>query len=287
METHAKKVIREVTENAVPCNLTLGGEWLEQAKNQKQAWVHATDVGDVPPTVFIEKDGKHLCTVVATQVDKHMGLYACRLLKKAFDPDFVTLMLDAHMTISEGKSKEEEERILEKYVGKPGSMQKACDEEGACALGEITDCINVLRVDREGNIAYGVVSYDYHGKGTTLEWTDHGQVIDEKTEKKPMLSGLMPEALREIMLKEKPIWEDEGFPNFINKNMDDEEGLTSKEKHHRIGRAMLSILVSQPPQFFALIGEELAQYGQFAPGIEMFLTDEFMEKHKNGSDFEK
>lgn len=276
----AEEIIKEGNKTAVPCNLALDQKWLEQAKSQKQAWVHATDQGDVPPTVLIEKDGIHLCTVIAEQVDKHLGLHAARLLKKAFDPDFMTIMLDAHMTLTDGKSKEEQKRLVEKYVGKPGSMQKACDEEGACSLGEITDCINVVRIDRKANIAFGVVSYDYHGKGTTLKWTDYGSIMDEATEGKPMVSGLIPDTLREIMLNEKPLWEEPDLPDFMN--MGDEEGISGEEKFHRIGRAILSVLIQQ--KFFALICEELAQYGDLAPGIKMQRLDEFIEKHQTGSE---
>jgi hypothetical protein len=107
---------------------------LDRIKRTKDTWVKIDERGDIPPVVIVEKNGEDLCTVFAPQVDKMMGLRAAQVLRQGFDPDYMTVMFDAHY--AQGKKDESEEEFAERFPA--GSMQKMCDEENACAVGLTT-----------------------------------------------------------------------------------------------------------------------------------------------------
>jgi hypothetical protein len=149
-------------------------DYLEMAKFHKQKWVESTERGDMPPTVIGIRDGVPKVMTVANQIDKHLGIFALKVLRQAFVVDECLLINDTHMMLTKGKSEEEIQRLAAKYVGKPGSMQKACDEEGACALGEIADAICILHYSLANPKKMSMYSYpyDYHGKegGVEFHW---------------------------------------------------------------------------------------------------------------------
>lgn len=148
--------------------------YVKLAKFHKQAWVRTTNRGDMNPTVIGFRDGKPQLLVVAPKLDKWDGLEAANVLRRGFAIDEVVMMVDGHTILTKGKSREECERLYDKYVGKPGSMQKACDEEGACANREIADCLVVHYLDTDKAFHMANYPYDYHGKdgGVEFRWMD-------------------------------------------------------------------------------------------------------------------
>jgi hypothetical protein len=170
---------------------------LDRIKRTKDTWVKIDERGDIPPVVIVEKNGEDLCTVFAPQVDKMMGLRAAQVLRQGFDPDYMTVMFDAHY--AQGKKDESEEEFAERFPA--GSMQKMCDEENACAVGLITDCIISARVGRNGKLLMINLPYSYHGKGSDFIWYDDKATISDENdpESEATFSGHIPSALKSIM----------------------------------------------------------------------------------------
>jgi hypothetical protein len=183
-------------------------KWVEYAKQHKMHIVETTDRGDITPTVIIERDGEVMSIISAPDVDKIQGLNIAALSQIGFDPDFLTILLDSHIhygKVKEGQTPEEaQEEFLKKYP--PGSMQKACDEQGACETGEITDCLVCHRINRKGDVEMVVLPYAYHGKeGKPFQWIDPDKeqnIFSVKAgDENKVLEGLIPNTLRDIMTK--------------------------------------------------------------------------------------
>lgn len=165
--------------------------------------VEASDRGDILPTVICERDGQDQVIVVAPDMDKNLALHAANMLKFGMDPDSMIFMFDAHVAQGkrkEGQTQEEaESEFAKKYP--PGSMQKMCDESGACETGEITDCIIVHRVDRAGKISMATLPYSYHGKGgPPFKWLDDFDFArGDEADGEVQMTGYIPDAIRQII----------------------------------------------------------------------------------------
>jgi hypothetical protein len=218
-------------------------EWTSLAKHHKQMWVEATERGDMPPTVLGIKNGQPELLVVAGQIDKHEGLKAIDILRRGIGIDEVLLIVDAHTILTKGKSKEEIERLHEKYTGKPGSMQKACDEEDACAVEEIGDCLNVLFLDKERRFHMATFVYAYHGKdgGVDFRWMPEHDTemldceIDFNLSKK--IDKLKENAESEP--QEKPIAKVGGFVPTTMYRLMEQPSMIEDEKFNVIAKAFL------------------------------------------------
>lgn len=179
------------------------------AKAHKQAWVESYEEGDMPPTVIGIQQGKAQILVVANQVDKKLGLYALGILRKAFYINEAILITDAHTIIQQGKSEEEIKRLYDKYMNNPGSMQKACDEDGACAANELIDCLNLVHISPQGKFSMVALPYHYHGKkgGVNFQWRDdlmetmedQDLVTPEESGQKSGVGGFIPVNMAAIM----------------------------------------------------------------------------------------
>lgn len=222
------------------------------AKQHKEMWVATSDRGDVPPTVFVEKDGEVAAIIVAPQIDKYAGLHAAKLARIGFDADALSIIMDAHMASEkaskEGMSEEREEEFRKKYP--PGSMQKACDEEGACERGDIVDVLLCHRIDRDGNFKMFLLPYSYHGKGgPEFKWLeDHPSMermnatagtVDEAMKYK----GFIPEALGEIMA-EKRLLDQEQIGSLL-RSAGEQLELSPERQQYHLSRAILRVLNSQ------------------------------------------
>ena len=173
-------------------------KWLIPLVNMKLAMVNGTDRGDVPPVVLAERKGKPVSLIMAGQGNKMLGLHAAKLARIGMDVDTITVMFDAHMAgLREGETVEQ---FRERYP--PGSMQRMCDEEGACELGEIIDCITVQRVTRTDTVGASL-PYHYHGVGTTFRWDEEKIAVQSEVlsgEKRlERMSGMLSDALRKII----------------------------------------------------------------------------------------
>jgi hypothetical protein len=208
----------------------------ELVKYFKKIWVECTKRGDMPPTVVVERKGVPLLIVTAPEVDKVLGLKCAEICRVCMDADAITLICDAHMTMV---AKPED---LEKW--KHRRMQDACDEEGACATGEITDCIQATRVDSNLKMECHCIPYDYHGKdgGIEFKWKLDGQLIMDEATEGVRIEGYISDVLREIM-KLKPLIEDESF----NKGSDKffQEEISEEKKLYHTGRVCRRLLAEK------------------------------------------
>lgn len=218
-------------------------QWIDYARSHKAIAVECTDRGDITPTVIIERDGQIQAIIAAPQVDKHQGLKIAALSQVGFDPDYLTILLDAHIHKGSFKEGQTPEEAAEEYHKKyPKGLQAACDEEGACDLGEIADCLICHRIDRAGNIEMVTLPYAYHGKdGPPFRWLSDEKykesVFAANAEEGKVLTGLIPDALREIMSR-KSITEE--IPA-LKKIAEDMEFTPERARFHT-ARAIMYIL---------------------------------------------
>jgi hypothetical protein len=213
--------------------------WIELAKHHKKMWVEITERGDMPPTIIGERDGRVLCAVIAPQVDKYQGLQAAAMLRRGLAIDTLTMLLDAHIrTIP----KDQEDEFRKKY--KHGDMQKACDEEGACELGIISDCLICHRIGQDGKIKMASLTYSYHGKngGVPFAWNDFGGRDADglksmsEDEEGNHVEGNIPDALRQI-IKLEPLVE-----SGMVKGLASGLGMDKDKQLYHCARAIYSVL---------------------------------------------
>jgi len=167
--------------------------WVDFAKQHKGFFVKNTKRGDLPPTIIAERNGEVFAIVIASDIDKELALKASDILRHGAGADSLVLILDAHVRTMD---KDGEDEFLKNY--KHGDMQRACDEEGACELGLISDCLVCHRIDKDGKIDCTVMTYSYHGEGTEFKWTDEGEKYPKDM---TGVGGYIPDVLREIMAK--------------------------------------------------------------------------------------
>lgn len=227
--------------------------WIDFAKQQKAWAVEQTDRGDIPPTLIVERDGNVQAIVVAPEINKYMGLQAASMCKLGFDPDALTMVMDAHVhsgKVKEGQTPEEaQEEFRKKY---PKGMQHACDEDGACATGDITDCLICHRITRDGSFSLVTLPYSYHGKdGPPFKWLDddprykgmcqgtEGDKAGGDPDKKGLqFKGLIPDNMREIMAQESILDQIPQLKEMAEKFND----FTPERTRYHTARAMMAML---------------------------------------------
>jgi hypothetical protein len=166
---------------------------------RKLMWVDMDERGDIPPVIIVLGErGQLLAEVTATQIDHHLGFHAMRVLRAGFDADGLVAVFDAHR--AEALPGETPEDMRRKW-GKPGSMQKACDDEGACDAGLLTDCLLVYRAWRSGRVCLATLPYAYHGKGgPPFRWAGPGEhTLAQDAGDGSFMQGGNVEAVRRIM----------------------------------------------------------------------------------------
>lgn len=165
---------------------------IDAAMACKMLYVEGTERGDMAPLIIAQRKGVVLVTVVAPKVDKYQALDGALILRKSLDADRLLIALDSHFATS--LPGETPEQMAERLP--QGSMQKMCDEEGACATGVISDCLLCISVGADGAFTQTVIPYDYHGKGTTFAWKI---ILTPQTFSGDGPYGLIPDNLRHIM----------------------------------------------------------------------------------------
>jgi len=185
-------------------------QWVDYAKSHKAIFVNKTERGDITPTVIVERDGEVQAIVSASEVDKHQGIAIAALSQIGFDPDYLTMIMDAHVYIGKPTKGQTPEQAADEFRKKfPNGLQAACDNDGACDLGEIADCLICHRIDRNGNIEMVTLPYSYHGKnGPPFSWMNEEKFKESfwaanSDDDENKLSGFIPESLRDIMSKKK------------------------------------------------------------------------------------
>lgn len=69
-------------------------------------------------------------------------------------------------------------------------MQQFCGQEHGCDLGVITDCLQVVRATRLGNLQHGMLPYHVHKTARTVAWIGEPEIADEGS-----AVGNIPESL--------------------------------------------------------------------------------------------
>lgn len=165
-------------------------------EGQVRGWkAGETDTDDVTPAVRILCTDPHMLavTVVAPQINRDMGLQAARFLTGALQPDWVTMMADAHVTRA----------TINPVTGKPwepGEMQNLCDNEGACSTGLLTDCLTFTTIWRDdARRRMDNRMYVVNKELGTVEWlTDpEERVFDTAANDKGNLSGFITDSMVE------------------------------------------------------------------------------------------
>lgn len=123
--------------------------------------------GDMVPFVtFSNEDGTQVRLEYACpRIDKRDAIAVANLIAPLLQSDWLLATMDTHISYNPTNPATGE-------PWKPGEMQKACDEDGACSTGIITDAITAMLVRRDGTVQ--MVSRTYHvdkAKGE-IHWVD-------------------------------------------------------------------------------------------------------------------
>ncbi len=209
--------------------------WTQVVKAQKVSWMeHCKSQPDMNPTVVVEREGKVRAVVVADQLDKEKGLYIAFMCRRGFAADALTLICDAHV------AKAEKSEDMNKWM-KPGSMQKACDEQGACKTREITDCLTCTRIHQD-KMQYLTLPYFYDEKyANSFHWLDDETIIMDESDSEVKLEGYIPNSLKKIM-KEPPLVE---MPELMNAAKALGLNLEKEKQLYHSGRAISRFLEEQ------------------------------------------
>jgi hypothetical protein len=171
-------------------------DWIQMVKEQKMLWVKEQKNPDQNPTVFVERKGIIRAIIVAPQLDKWQGLHAAKVCRVGFGADALTLVFDAH--VAHGKPGESKEDFAKQFP--PGSMQRMCDEEGACKTRKITDCMICHRITADGHLQMVTLPYFYDEKYQgEFHWLDDEIMKMDTKEEGVGLEGTIPENLKAIM----------------------------------------------------------------------------------------
>lgn len=217
--------------------------WIDFAKEHKAFAVQKTERGDVFPTIIVERNQELLAVVMAPELDKMLGLQAAHMCKIGFDPDSLTLVLDAHMHQSKRKDNQTFEEMEEEYRSKfPKGLQFAHDEENE--IDEIVDCLICHRINRQGEISIVALPYTYQEGKNPLKWLDsdpnYKDIYEEEMCDKDgeQLKGYIPESLRSIMSQSDI---DQKFVEQV-KNIAKDFDYEPERLRYHVARAMISIL---------------------------------------------
>lgn len=124
------------------------------------------DPGDMCPAVFFERDGALVAVGHAPEVDRDMGLELATVGIRGFAADSVIWCADAHV------SNQMDNPATGEPWG-PNGMQNACDNEGACLIGVLQDCLMVTSVDRVlGVTNFTTIPYEVDKETRTVEWVE-------------------------------------------------------------------------------------------------------------------
>lgn len=112
--------------------------------------IRTTD--DIQGMVEVWRDGAPICFIITPDVDRDQVLEASYVAIRGLSPDRVIVAMDAHVSYEANNPKTGE-------PWKNGEMQAACDDDGACELGLITDCIVINDVTPD---SYTMITLPYH-----------------------------------------------------------------------------------------------------------------------------
>lgn len=139
------------------------------AKNKCVKEMRDGDPGDITPYIFFERAGQLVAACKAPVISRDVGIDIARIGICGFAADAVIWTADAHFTHSPINP-----ATGEKWA--EGEMQKACDEEGACAVGLLQDAIMLIRQERIGGVThYQQYPYDVDKTSRQVEWLEEAR----------------------------------------------------------------------------------------------------------------
>lgn len=227
---------------------------------------------DIPPCVrVIREGGTHKVEVIAwaPQINRDMGLKIAEVLSEAIQPDLVYFVADAHVTKS----------MTNPNTGEqwgPGEMQNLCDNEGACAVGLLDDCMAVTTVWRDGRVRMESLIYQVDKDAGTVKWftpidpeKEHlGKAFDTASEgdDKGEARGFIPEVLKSCF-EPSELFE-------VMRQAGDALGLSELEQEARMLNAACGMLLANHVKIAILTDNEEAKsfyetiQSTYAPGAD-------------------
>ncbi len=169
-----------------------GDTALEGARNLKNQIVTDAEDGqndDMVPIVTFRREGEDLAIFFANQVDRDLALFAIAIGVPGYGCDEIVLATDAHYTRNPINPKTGER-------WGPNEMQQACDVDGACSLGIITDYIPVIRAYRDGRFDQTILPYHVDHDAHEIHWHE-----PQETESDVEVQGYIPDLIREAFAK--------------------------------------------------------------------------------------
>lgn len=163
-------------------------------KEQAVADMEDRGTDDIQPLIEVWRDGEPILFIMCPNVDRDEGLDAAYYSIRGLAADRIVMMLDAHVT----------KNMTNPKTGKPwgpGEMQAACDDDGACNLGLITDCLVINDVSRDGNFTMHTLPYHVNKDAKEVHWQEGENEHTMKEDDESKLEGLIPNVLRDAFAK--------------------------------------------------------------------------------------
>lgn len=165
-------------------------EWARELKTNLVATTTPDQIDDICPAVAVFRDGELVARVHAWEVNRDVGLRALLAAVSGFRADYAVMVQDAHMSSHHTKP--------DGTPWGPNEMQRLCDDEGACEIGYITDCLTLLgraRTETDPLVEGISLPYHVHKTARSVAWQE-----DHHTNN----AGLLAETMHEAFAKPVP-----------------------------------------------------------------------------------
>jgi len=234
---------------------------------KEQQFKEAGKEADVPPIVFVEKNGKILTSIVAPEVDKVKGLNVVALAKLGFDPDSITLAVDAKIYKDNNIERFEDGFDKDKYAESlknkfpNGLCDKSISEENKKL---IKDCILTCTVDRQGQLSVDMIFYEY--QNGEIVWLEPDKDLDFM---KGTSEGFVPDTMKAIMTEKDYLLEI--VPGF--KNIADKIKSADEKDRFIAARAIMSVCATQGCKIVDNFSKEHPEWIDFEERTQNFLSN--------------
>lgn len=173
-----------------------GRNWVETCKQHKRWFAHQKAL---PPIVIAEKDDEVHCSIIASECDKHEGLKASHMVCSTIVPDYLTVIVDAHMyqgteQDTDWNLKNAEQKFSERFPA--GSLQKIFEEGRGKEMG-VSECLSCLRIGRDKKIVS--LSLPYETVNGEIVWDDENLYFSKEETAGEHMVGFLPETLRKLI----------------------------------------------------------------------------------------
>lgn len=234
------------------------------------------DIGgddDIAPMIMLKDEDGPIAFVFVHQINRDHALDAIYRLVSGFGATECWAAFDSHYT----------ETMTNPATGKPwknaepgatdgrGEMQRACDEEGACSTGLLTDTIWCHGVRRDGHEAFANMPYHIGYAAHEVHWQEDNEKWFRETFKddgKTRMDGLVPDVIREAFQQptatevvNRRLGEELGRPDLTVEQLAEAMGLSLRRQKLHTWLAVLQVYGSDDRWTIALAlrdEEELA-----------------------------